>query len=154
MRPRTQRVDVMGDTLSPLGRYFAWCNNIDLRQKCRVEMNGVVWYVLPFDEATVYNEMLELLYIERNDLKKLDTAGKLDAIADKDMAFSADFEQISYEDGLKRMGPVRNQGLRCASSPSARSSRSLSSLPKEPISPFRMTLNGSSRVRNCRSEPS
>jgi hypothetical protein len=24
------------------------------------------------------------------------------------MAFSADFEKISYEEGLRRMGPVRN----------------------------------------------
>jgi hypothetical protein len=101
-------VEVLGDTLSPQGRYFAYCNNIDLRQKYRVELRGVTWYVLPIDEATVYNEILELLYIERNDLKKLDTAGKLDAIADKAMAFSADFERISYEEGLRRMGPVRN----------------------------------------------
>jgi hypothetical protein len=101
-------VAVLRDTLTPQGRYFAYCNNIDLRSKYRVELGGVTWYVLPIDEATVYNEILELLYIERNDLKKLDSAGKLDAIADKAMAFSADFEKISYEEGLRRMGPVRN----------------------------------------------
>jgi hypothetical protein len=101
-------VAVLGETLTPQGRYFAYCNNIDLRSKYRVELGGVTWYVLPIDEATVYNEILELLYIERNDLKKLDSAGKLDAIADKAMAFSADFEKISYEEGLRRMGPVRN----------------------------------------------
>jgi hypothetical protein len=101
-------VAVLRDTLTPQGRYFAWCNNMDLRSKYRVELGGVTWYVLPIDEATVYNEILELLYIERNDLKKLDSAGKLDAIADKAMAFSADFEKISFEEGLRRMGPVRN----------------------------------------------
>ena len=100
--------EVMGDTLSPDGKYFAYCNNIDLSSKYRVKLGGVNFYVLPIDEATVYNEILELLYIERNDLKKLDTAGKLDAITDGALAFSADFEEITYQEGLRRMGPVRN----------------------------------------------
>jgi hypothetical protein len=100
--------EVLGDSLSPEGRYFVFCNNIDLSAKYRVRLGGATFHVLPIDEATVYNEILELLYIERNDLKKLDTAGKLDAIADKAIGFSADFELISYEEGLRRMGPVRN----------------------------------------------
>jgi len=100
--------DVLGDSLSPEGKYFVFCNNVDLSAKYRVHLGGATFYVLPIDEATVYNEILELLYIDRNDLKKLDTAGKLDAIADKAAGFSADFEVISYEEGLRRMGPVRN----------------------------------------------
>ncbi|HEY9105313.1 MAG TPA: hypothetical protein VIN58_01455, partial [Roseateles sp.] len=60
------------------------------------------------DESTVYNELLSLLYIEKNELKKLDTAGKTDAVADKALAFAASFEKISFEDGVKTMGPVRN----------------------------------------------
>ena len=36
---------------------------------------------LPIDEATVYNETLELLYLEKNELKKLDTALRV-AMAD------------------------------------------------------------------------
>jgi len=100
--------EVLGETLSANGKYFAFCNNVDVRSKYRVRMGGIVFYVLPIDEATLYNEILELLYLERNDLKKLDTAGKLDAIADKAAHFTADFEEISYEEGLRRMGPVRN----------------------------------------------
>lgn len=100
--------EVLAETLSPQGKYFAYCNNIDLSSKYIVKMNGITFYVLPIDEATVYNEILELLYIERNDLKKLDTAAKLDAIADKAMKFGANYEEITYEEGLKRMGPVRN----------------------------------------------
>ncbi|MEJ1964584.1 MAG: hypothetical protein WDO56_24755 [Gammaproteobacteria bacterium] len=100
--------DVLAETLRPDGRYFAFCNNIDLGTKYRVKLNGITFYVLPIDEATVYNEMLELLYIERNDLKKLDTAGKLDAIAGKALEFAADYPEITFEEGLKRMGPVRD----------------------------------------------
>ncbi len=100
--------EVLGDSLSPEGKYFVFCNNVDLSAKYRVKFGSATFYVLPIDEATVYNEILDLLYIDRNDLKKLDTAGKLDAIADKAIGFSADFESINYEEGLRRMGPVRN----------------------------------------------
>lgn len=100
--------EVLGESLSLRGKYFVFCNNIDLSAKYRVKFGDATFYVLPIDEATVYNEILDLLYIDRNDLKKLDTAGKLDAIADKAIGFSADFELISYEEGLRRMGPVRN----------------------------------------------
>jgi len=100
--------DTMGDALSPEGKYFLFCNNIDLSKKYRVSYNGATFFVLPIDEATLYNELLALLYLERNDLKKKDTAGKLDAVANVALKFKADFESISYEDGLKVMGPVRN----------------------------------------------
>ncbi len=100
--------EILAETLSPQGKYFAFCNNIDPGTKYRVTLNGITFYVLPIDEATVYNELLELLYIERNDLKKLDTPAKLDAIADKAASFTADYPEISFEEGVKRMGPVRN----------------------------------------------
>jgi hypothetical protein len=100
--------EVLAETLSPQGKYFVFCNNIDLGSRYRVKMNGVPFYVLPIDEATVYNELLELLYIERNDLKKLDTGAKLDVIVQKAEQFEADYPQITYEEGLKLMGPVRN----------------------------------------------
>lgn len=100
--------ETLGNTLSTEGKYFLFCNNIDLSKKYRVSYGGATFYVLPIDEATLYNELLELLYLERNDLKKKDTAGKLDAVANAALKFKADFEVISYEDGLKVMGPVRN----------------------------------------------
>lgn len=102
--------DVVGRELSPQGKYFLFCNNLDLTKKYRVTYEGILFYVLPIDEATVYNEMLELLKIEKNDLKKLDTAGKQDYIADKAMKFSASWPAITYEEGLALMGPVRDPG--------------------------------------------
>lgn len=100
--------EVLGDILSAGGKYFLFCNNIDLSKRYQVPLNGAMFYVLPIDEATVYNELLELLYLEKNELKKLDTAGKVDAIVDKAMGFSQSFPKITYEEGLKLMGPVRN----------------------------------------------
>jgi hypothetical protein len=100
--------EVLGDSLSPTGTYILFCDNIDLSTKYTCEYGGATFAILPIDEATVYNETLELLYLEKNDLKKLDTAGKVDAIADKAAGFKPSFPKISYEEGLKLMGPVRN----------------------------------------------
>lgn len=100
--------EVLGDALSPAGTYILFCDNIDLAQKYRVDYGGATFIVLPIDEATVYNETLELLYLEKTELKRLDGAGKIDAIADKAAGFTTDYPKISYEEGLKRMGPVRN----------------------------------------------
>ena len=100
--------EVLGDALTAGGKYFLFCNNIDLSKKYQVPYKGAMFYVLPIDEATVYNELLELLYLERNDLKKLDTGAKLDVIADAAMKFDITFDTITYAEGLEVMGPVRN----------------------------------------------
>lgn len=101
--------DVMKGLLTPEGKYFLFCNNIDLLSKYDVEIDGVTFHVLPIDEATVYNELLELLYLDKTQLKKATTAGKTDAVADAALGFADSFEVIAYTEGLKRMGPVRNR---------------------------------------------
>lgn len=100
--------EVLGTALTAGGKYFLFCNNIDLSKKYQVPYKGAMFYVLPIDEGTVYNELLELLYLERNDLKKLDTAGKLDKIADTAAKYDITFDTITYAEGLELMGPVRN----------------------------------------------
>ncbi len=100
--------EVLGDTLSAGGKYFLFCNNIDLSRKYQVPLKGAMFYVLPIDESTVYNELLELFYLEKGDLKKLDTAGKTDAVANAALKFDVTFDTMTYEEGLATMGPVRN----------------------------------------------
>jgi hypothetical protein len=100
--------EVLGDTLTAGGKYFLFCNNIDLSKKYQVPYKGAMFYVLPIDESTVYNELLDLFYLEKNDLKKKDTAGKLDAVADAGLKFDVTFDTITYAEGLTLMGPVRN----------------------------------------------
>ena len=100
--------EVLGDTLSAGGKYFLFCNNIDLSKKYQVPYKGALFYVLPIDESTVYNELLSLLYLEKTELKKLDTAGKTDKVADAALKFDITFDNITYAEGLELMGPVRN----------------------------------------------
>ena len=99
--------ELLGDKLSPQGKYFFFAGNLDISKRYQIPYGGATFWVLPLDEATVYNEMLELLGIERNDLKKLDTAGKLMAVAEAAGEFSDKFPEISFEEGLKIMGPIR-----------------------------------------------
>jgi hypothetical protein len=100
--------ETLGDTLSASGKYFLYCDNMDLSKKYQVPYKGALFYVLPILENTVYNEMLELLYLEKGELKKKDTAGKLDAVADAALKFDLTFDTITYGEGLQLMGPVRN----------------------------------------------
>jgi hypothetical protein len=99
--------EVLGDKLSPTGKYFFFAGNLDISKRYQIAYGGATFWVLPLEEATVYNEILELFGIERNDLKKLDTAGKLMAVAEAAAAFNDKFPEISFEEGLKIMGPIK-----------------------------------------------
>lgn len=101
--------EMMGDLLSPKGKYLIFCNNIDLLAKYSVTINDITFYVMPCDESTVWKETLDLMSIDKNDIKKLDTAGKLDYVMDAVAAFTASYQAITFEDGLKLMQPVKNR---------------------------------------------
>jgi len=101
--------EVVGSILSPTGTYFVFCNNIDLLAKYKVVMNGVPFFVLPLDESTVWKEMMDLVGLDKNDMKKLDVPGKLQMLMDKATGFDDGYEEITYEKGLEVMGPVKNR---------------------------------------------
>jgi hypothetical protein len=100
---------VLDGLLEPAGKYFLFCNNIDLLAKYRVELGGITFLVLPCDESTVWKEMLDLTGIDKNDIKKLDTAGKLDYLLDAALGFEARFDPVTFEEGLALMEPVKNR---------------------------------------------
>jgi hypothetical protein len=101
--------EVLGDMLSPNGTYLMFCNNIDLLAKYRVSVNGIPFFVLPCDESTVWKEVLDLMSIDKNDIKKLDPVGKLDYVLDRVLGLKAPYEPITLEQGLERMEPVKNR---------------------------------------------
>jgi hypothetical protein len=101
--------DVLDGLLSPSGTYFMFCNNIDLLAKYRITLRGITFRVLPCDESTAWKEMLDLLSIDKIDIKKLDTAGKLDYVLDAAAKFTEKYDVITFEEGLARMEPVKNR---------------------------------------------
>lgn len=102
-------VEVMGDLLSPTGVYFMFCNNIDLLAKYRVKIGEITFNILPCDESTVWKEMMDLNGVDKNDIKKLDTAGKTDYLLDAALKFNDAYEVIAYQQGVERMEPVKNR---------------------------------------------
>lgn len=99
--------ETFGAALVPEGRYFIFAGNVDLAKKYRLELGGATFFVLPLDEATVYNEILDLLYVERGDLKKLGNDAKIDAIVEAAAKFAGGFPLTPYPQALAEMGPVK-----------------------------------------------
>jgi len=102
-------VDILRDLLSPDGTYILFCNNIDYLKKYRVEIDEICFHVLPLDESTVWKEMLDMVGMDKNDMKGLNTAGKLDKLLDAALETQGSFESITLADGIAHMAPVRNR---------------------------------------------
>ena len=97
----------LGDFLKPEGQYFIFAGNVDISKKYSITLDGITFNVFPLDEATVYNEVLDLIGLERTDLKKLDTGAKLDKIAEAAAKYVGKLPEVSFEQGKAEMGPIR-----------------------------------------------
>lgn len=100
---------VLNGLLSPAGIYILFCGNIDLLAKYHVKMGDITFNILPLDESTVWTEVTELVGIDKTDLKKLSTGGKLNQLADQAAGFVSDYTEKSFEEVLTLMGPVKNR---------------------------------------------
>jgi hypothetical protein len=106
----TEAAEVLADYLVPDGKYIFFVNNIDFLKMYTVTLpGGIAAYVLPLDESTVWKETLELVGVDKNDMKKLGGADKLAYVLDRVVAFKAKYPELSYEDGIATMAPVRNR---------------------------------------------
>ena len=85
------------------GRYFSYVADLDRSSSYQIDFNGVLFYVLPIDDTSVYNALIDFLYLDKNKMKKMDTAAKVDAIADGALKYTQAYEVISFEEGLKRL---------------------------------------------------
>ena len=99
--------ETFGAALTADGKYFIFAGNVDISKKYQVELDGITFFVAPLDEATVYNEVLDLFYLEKGDLKKLPNEGKIDAIVDAAGSARDGFALTPYPQALAEMGPVK-----------------------------------------------
>jgi hypothetical protein len=58
------------------------------------------------EENTSFNDLLELLNIDRGSIKRLSMRDKIESIRDKVAAFSPSYDEITYERGLEVMVPA------------------------------------------------
>lgn len=96
-------VEALGASIKAGGKYFIYVADLDRASRYQIEFNGVSFYVLPIDDTSVYNELIDFLYLDKTKMKKMDTAEKVDVIADGALKYSQVYEVISYEEGLKRL---------------------------------------------------
>jgi hypothetical protein len=99
--------ETFGAALTPAGKYYIFAGNVDISKKYQIDIEGVTFYILPLDEATVYNEILDQLYLEKSDLKKLSNEGKIDAIVEAAGNSRGGFSSTPYAQALAEMGPVK-----------------------------------------------
>lgn len=96
-------IEALGASIGADGKYFIYVSDLDRASRYQIDFNGVSFYVLPIDDTSVYNELIDFLYIDKNKMKKMDTAAKVDAIADSALKYTQAYEVISFEEGLKRL---------------------------------------------------
>lgn len=100
-------MECFGDLFTPAGSYFLFAGNVDISKKYLIEMNGIRFSVLPLDEATVYNELLDLLYLEKGDLKKMGGEQKVDAIVNAAKGYDGKFPVTAFAQAVAEMGPIK-----------------------------------------------
>jgi len=93
----------LGDSLRDGGKYFVYVADLDRSSRYQITLDGVSFYVLPIDDTSVYNELIDYLYLDKTKMKKMDTAEKLDAIAQGALKYATAYEVISFDEGLKRL---------------------------------------------------
>jgi hypothetical protein len=98
-----QVIDTLGASIKAGGKYFIYVSDLDRASRYQIEFNGVSFYVLPIDDTSVYNELIDFLYLDKMKMKKMDTAEKVDTIADGALKYAQAYEVISFEEGLKRI---------------------------------------------------
>lgn len=96
-------VEILGPSAKADGKYFIYVGDLDRASRYQISIEGVSLYVFPIDDTSVYNELIDVLYLDKTKMKKFDTAEKLDVIADGAAKYDQTFEAITYEEGLKRL---------------------------------------------------
>jgi hypothetical protein len=96
-------ITALGDTLQAGGKYFVYTHDLDRASRYQIEFNDVLVYVLPIDDTSVYNELIDFLYLDKTKMKKMDTGEKVDTIVAGALSYNQAYERISFEEGLKRL---------------------------------------------------
>lgn len=95
-------IAALGPNIRAGGKYFIYVSDLDRASRYQIEFDGVSVYVLPIDDTSVYNELIDFLYLDKTKMKKMDTAEKVDTIADGALKCAQIYEVITQDEGLKR----------------------------------------------------
>ena len=71
---------------------------VDLDKDVSFTYEGVEFQAFVLDESSVWNELVELSDLEKGELKRMDAAEKIDALADSVKAEGINLSPVSYEE--------------------------------------------------------
>ncbi|MCW2284594.1 hypothetical protein M2323_002481 [Rhodoblastus acidophilus] len=93
----------LGGALGADGKYFIYVADVQRGDRYQIAFGDALLYVLPYDDVSVYNELVDVFYLDKSKMKKFDTAAKIDALADGAAKYDARFPNLTYEEGLARV---------------------------------------------------
>lgn len=79
----------------------------NINEKMQILIDGITFKFLPYKEGMVWNETLELLYIEKADLKGQSAEDKVVTMYEAAKSFSTKTETISFADALTKTFEVK-----------------------------------------------
>lgn len=101
-------LEVLGETLGASGKYFVFCGNLPRDAEYQVTVGTTNLYVYAMDnkKSNVFADLLTLLDIEPDTVKKRGLGGKLEGLIGDVASFSPGYPQLTYERGLEVMSPA------------------------------------------------
>jgi hypothetical protein len=92
-------VDKYRSVLTPATLILCYVENIDTPMQ--IELDGLTFNCIPYKEGTIWNETMELVYIEKSDLKGQSAEDKVVTVYDAAKQYKAKGSPISYDEALK-----------------------------------------------------
>ncbi len=74
----------------------------NIAENLKVEYEGMTFQLLPYEEGMVWNEFLELFYIEKSDLKGQSAEDKVITVFDEAKTFDNKASVVSYTEALDK----------------------------------------------------
>ncbi len=73
---------------------------VDASKTMKVDYEGKSLYVTPYEESTVWQLIMEDLYVEKSDMKGQSPEEKVVTMFDASKDYNPKFEELSYDDAL------------------------------------------------------
>ncbi len=100
-------LEIYGSYLTPDTTTLCFVENI--AAPMQIELLGTVFKFVPYKEGFVWNETLELLYIEKSDLKGQSAEDKVVTAYEAAKGFKVKADPISYEEALTKTIVVKKE---------------------------------------------
>lgn len=104
-------VEKYKDALTTDTLLLLYVENID--EKIKLEYQGCTFQLLPYRDGMIWNELLELLYLEKSDLKGQSAEVKVITVFESAKGFDTKTKAINLEEGLNKTVEVRKNMAVC-----------------------------------------